>query len=373
MHVTTMNLALLPDLYSHRARLLDWGAPVRIEWPAMGGGGRLDVVLENAGPAEDYEVLEGDVELWGGDRSRLGMRCRFGPDGGICRVGLAAVKSTGCRVLVLGGLAGDWDALDTLLGPFSRDPPDVIALLGDMVEPGDYLDLLYVRDRVDQLGSRVLYVPGANEAAEDWKSGWPAFFQGGAQVHRLSASNHLNAILLDANVKVIERAALSGVMFGALMGRRPAPTAAFINRAPWTPPGREADALPDEASRDMLAEQFRTFGVSLVASHSTGPAWRAERDGVLQLATGGTADEVQGWLVTYSEGRVEDVVLRTAARGKRRGPWWIRWDTARAVCEEHQDIGLRLALSLVGGATGLLLVFTPRQRRGDPTEGGDQT
>lgn len=347
-----------------RGRVCDWGTELRFEWTVPGGSDPFDVHIENAGRAEDWSVEEGTVEVRGGDRSRLRLRLAFPPGGGTCR--LRHRPATGpVSLLVVGGLQGDLDALERLLDDVRHDLPDGVVLLGDMIAPGDYAGLLAVRDLVDGLGSRMLYVPGPAERADDNRSGFDVLFRGRALRDRMAVLAGVAAILIDTSSGEVGLDRLVGIGFRRLLGPGVGASGVFTSRALATPAGREAGLMADEPSRKGLLKKLVEWKTGWVASTAPGERFDFSHDGVRHLGIGVRDDAVDAALVTLHAGAVTDVSWLSVTRSPVGDG--VTWRRLCAFAEEHPVEGERLAIGcavLLGG----VLSLAGRRRRQEETK-----
>ena len=356
------SLVLKPQ--RRRGRVCDWGTDLRFEWTVPSGSDPFDVHIENAGRAEDWSVEEGAVEIYGGPRSRLRLRLAFPPDGGTCRLRPRPAKGP-VSLLVVGGLQGDLDALERLLDDVRDVLPDGVVLLGDMIAPADYAGLLAVRDLVDGLGTRMLYVPGPAERADHGRSGFDVLFGGRGLRDRMAVIAGVTTILIDTSSGEVGLDGLGGIAFRQLLSHRTGAPGVFSNRALAAPGGREAVLLGDGPSRQKLLAKLTEWKAGWVASTAPGERFDFSRDGVRHLGIGVRGDAVDAALVTLDVGAVTDVKWLTVTRSPTGGGG--TWRRLCAFAEEHPVEGQRLAMgcaALLGG----ILSFAGRRRRNQEME-----
>jgi len=343
-----------------RGRVCDWGADLRFEWTVPGGAGSVDVHVENAGLAEDWTVEEGAVDLLGGDRSRLRLRLAFPPEGGSCRLRHRPVDGP-VSLLVIGGFGGDLAALEELLDEVRGAPPDGVVLLGDMIIPGDYAGLLAVRDLVDGLGSRMVYVPGPAERGGPSGAGFDVLFRGRALSDRMAALAGVAVILLDTSSGEIGLDGLTGIDFRRLLGGKSGASGVFTNRALAAPAGREGALLSDDASRQALLNKLAQWKTGWVVSTVPGERFDFLHDGVRYLGVGVRPDAVDAAIVTLHSDVVTDVNWMTVPLSSATGGG--EWRRLCAFAEEHLVEGERLGLGCAALLGGVLCLAGGRRRR----------
>lgn len=363
VHATRPSLMLKPSW--NRGRCLDWGGELRFDCPLVGGYGGVEVVVENAGPVDSWQVTEGTVDVRAGARSRMRLRLDFPPEGGACAIAPVRRDQASCSILVVGGADGDLDALERLLDLVREDPPDLIAVLGNMCAPGDYPGLLAVRDLLDEVGTRVFFTPGPNEAADDWASGYEVVLKGRGMRERMVFHANLSGIVVDSTDGAVPEGRLTSLIFGAALGMHRGCSVAFLHHPLAGPAGRASALLPDAESRQQLLKRFAEWKVRLCVGVTPGEGWTFERDGMHHLAVGASDEALHGALLRLEDRTVAEMKALSVPRDAALG-LGVEWRRLKGFAEEHEHSGEDLALGIAAVLAGLLGGVAALLRRPPP-------
>lgn len=343
-----------------RARLVDWFLETRLSWMGAGKTRQIDVLLGNAGPATDYAVEEGRVEIRAAGGSRMLASCAFPPAGGSCRLRHGPETGPG-GVGVIGPTGGDLELLERMVGALRPHRPGVVICLGEQVTAGDYAALLAVRDAIDGLGSRVVFIPGPAESG-----GWLGEARGAllGPTGRVYNGGGVSTIALDAADGDFseDRYPLTDPFAVAPSGMVPKILAAFHPILPREA-GEEVAGLGSAARAELLG-RATAAGAGLAVGATAGAGYIGEAPFGRQLAlahgpAGGEVALVRTTATGFGPIEVIPVPRRSGLRAA------LHHETARiaAAAAEHPGLGRRLALAVVG-LVGALIGLGLRARRG---------
>jgi hypothetical protein len=237
--------------------------------------------------------------------------------------------------------------------------PGLVVCLGGQVASGDYAALLALRDAVDELGSRVVFIPGPAESG-----GW----LGGARKALLGPTGR---VYNGGGVSVIAVDVADGNFFEdrfptadpfamAPAGLGPKILAAFHPVLPS--PDGEREGLRGEAREELLRYgEAAGVGLAIGATEGEGYVRTAPFGRQLALRYGPAGGEVA--LVRLTPRGFGTIEVAAVRRSSGLGAA-VRHHAARvrAASAEHPGLGRRLALAVVG-LVGVLVGFVLRLQR----------
>lgn len=360
-------LGFLVKAERFRGRMMDWRGEIRADWPPLGGHDERVIVIENAGPFDQYRVIEGDADLREGPGSRMALTCRFTKREGACRVGIREWAGPRTTIGLAWGTAGDHDLLAKMVGSLAERGPDLLVGLGGLIRPGNYGDLLAARDAFDSAGSRAVFVPGGAEAPASGPCGFASHL--GLQGRHVHACG-LSLLKLDTSEGTTDYGDTEkqpGMLLISLLGATSGVPAIATRYPLMGPPGREADLLPDTAAREALVRRLKEWRTKLVLATTEGPGWDLDVEGIRHVTLGRGPGKVDAAVVTVEGGAVSGVTFlegRASGLSGQARSWWRR---LRALSEEHPGPGQRFAFGLAAGVLSLAFLGAGLvRRRPDP-------